>query len=370
MKKILYYCDSSQYGGAEKYLTDLVANLDPDKYPAVCVFPKSKSAYRFRSRLNGKKVYELSRLQIWFGLIGIIRKEKPDIVHLNMHIPFSCFFAIAASKLTKVRKLFATVHSVVPPASRFLPMRFVKSFLSSALLPKIDEFICVSNKSRDEFCSTYGISKDKVDVVYNGLDPGKYNITDVSKISKSSVGIKEGQIVIGTVSRLVKDKGIEYLLEAVAILAKKNDDICCLMIGDGNLRSKLERKAENLGIKDRTIFAGHIDNVISCLLLIDIFVMPSLRETFGLSTLEAMLAGKPVIATDVGGIPELVNNGNTGILVPPKDPDAIGKAVIELLSDNKKRERMGNNAQQRAHELFTLKNMVSGTQKIYDEVGS
>lgn len=363
MKKILYYCDSSQYGGAEKYLADLVASLDPAKYLAVCVLPKNKSASRFAGKLNSIKVYELSRLQIWFGLMGIIQREKPDIVHLNMHVPFSCYFAIIASKTAKVRLLFATVHSVVPPTSRFFPLKLVKRLLSGILLPKIDRFICVSNNSKEMFADNYNIDKNRVSVIYNGVDMHDAKPYDGPGL-KNRLGIRERDRVIGVVSRIVNDKGIDDFLLAAKVISVRYPDTTFLIVGGGQLSGKMKGLSVSLGIGPKSIFTGEVRDVFGYIGIMDICVMPSHHESMPYALLEYMAMGKPVVSTLVGGVPEVIKNGISGLLVPPNDPRAIASAVRDLIKDGEKAAKMGGQAIERAKGL-SITDMASRVEDLY-----
>ncbi|MFA5104879.1 MAG: glycosyltransferase family 4 protein [Candidatus Margulisiibacteriota bacterium] len=363
MKKILYYCDSSQYGGAEKYLADLISNLDPAGYRPICVIPKSKNSSRFREKLDNTKIYDLSRIQIWFGLTGIIKKEKPDIVHLNMHVPFSCFFAIFASKLTKVRNLFATVHSVVHPTSRSLFLKLAKHFLSNILLPKIDKFICVSNNSKEVLAANYGIDKGKISVVYNGIDVSDSQEFDGASL-KRLLGINGDGRIVGVVSRIVKDKGIDDFLSASKKVLVQCPGTTFLIVGDGDLSDNMKELSASLGINKNVIFAGEVRDVFGYINIMDVCVMPSRHESMPYAILEYMAMKKPVVSTDVGGVPEIIKNGVSGLLVSANDPKAIADAVTDLFADPEKAAKMGGYAKELSKEM-SVRNMASSVEELY-----
>ena len=172
-------------------------------------------------------------------------------------------------------------------------------------------------------------------MIYNGISLEKRREYDPDLINRSrnSLSVKNGQFVIGTVNRLVKDKGIEYLLEAMALLSISRDDIVCLIVGDGDQKKKLEEMSRSLNISDKVIFAGNVEDVSRYISVMDIFIQPSLHETFGLSVAEALLDGRPVIVTSVCGICELLEDGHNAVFIPPKDPLAISNAVKDLITD-------------------------------------
>lgn len=370
-RTIVFYSDSTDYGGSEVYLINLISHLDRSRYRPVCIYLKSKFSYRLRNALKDTKKYELSRMQMWLRTAHILLREKPDIIHLNMHVPFSCFFFIFISKVLRFKNIVASVHSVIAPVSKFPFIAFVKKTLCHLLLPCVGTFICGTKVSKKEFIERYHVPEGRVEIINYGMEiktRRSFSGEEIAAI-KDKIGIDRKNIIIGTVTRLVRDKGVEYLLEAFASFVKRTHDCSCLVVGEGKSLEGLKSLSMKSNIADSVFFTGFIEDIQTAFAVIDIFILPSFHETFGLSILEAMLAGKPVIASNVGGIPELVDNGVTGILVPPKNADAIEKAVSDLVTDKEKMERMGQKGRKRAIELFSLEKMVDGTQNIYNRIG-
>ncbi|MCX5749204.1 MAG: glycosyltransferase family 4 protein [Candidatus Saganbacteria bacterium] len=368
MKKIVFYSDSAEFGGAEKYLVDLINKLDRAKYRSICVLPKNKNSFKFRGKINNTKIYELSRPRIWLGLTGILMKEKPDIVHLNMHVPFSCFFAILASKLTKVHGLLATVHSVVPPASRSLLLKFIKHRLSNLLLTKIDAFICVSRNSKEMFAENYKIDNDKISVVYNGIDMSDAEGSDAAGLKKQ-LGINGRDRIVGVVSRIVKDKGVDDFLRASKKVLASCPDTTFLIAGDGYLGDKMKDLSVSLGISKKVVFAGEVKDVFSHINIMDICVMPSRHESMPYVILEYIAMGKPAIASKVGGIPEVLDDGVNGILFEPKDIDKLAQKAVELLDNKEKALEISRNAKIKSDE-YTIEKMIERTINVYESIES
>ncbi len=163
-------------------------------------------------------------------------------------------------------------------------------------------------------------------------------------------------------------KGIKYLIESASLLLQSRNDISFLLVGEGALKEELKILCADLKIEKNVIFAGERSDIPEILSLTDIFVLPSLREGLPLTILEAMACGKPVIATNVGGIPEIVKDGITGILVSPEDSGALYSAMNELLDDRERREKMGRNGKRVCNESFSSKTMVGKIEDLYDSL--
>lgn len=367
MKTILYYCDSTGLGGAEKALAGLISGIDKTKYKTVLVLPKSDVSRKMFNELRGISVYELSRTGILLKLISIIKKEMPDIVHLNMHVPFSCFFAIFAAKAARIRHILATVHSVVVPTSRFPLGASIKRLLSKVLFPNVEKFICDSKKSRDEFCANYAISATRVDVVYPLIDTSAIINTPSSMgaLKRKELGLDGNIPVVGVVSRLVRDKGIGTLIDSVPLIRQRIPDVKLVIVGDGPLMKSLKEQVRGLKLQDRVLFTGFRDDLENVFQAFDVFAMASLHESFPLSILEAMAAGKPVVTTGVGGIPEIVKDGVSGLIVKPDDPASLADAVVSILSDRQRAKRMGEVSKDIVQKNFTLQGAVDKIDLIY-----
>jgi glycosyltransferase involved in cell wall biosynthesis len=174
--------------------------------------------------------------------------------------------------------------------------------------------------------------------------------------------------LLGLVARLHRQKGLGDLLAAVAWVRERVPDVRLLLIGEGELRDELEAQARALGLSGAVIFAGIRTDVAEIVAALDIFVLPSLWEGTSNAVLEAMAAGLPIVATAVGGTPEVVVDGVTGLLVPPRDPSALAGALVTLLQDADLRHRMGRAGRERVKQYFSLERMVRRTEALYEEL--
>ena len=228
-----------------------------------------------------------------------------------------------------------------------------------------NEIIAVSESVKRHIILKQRIGPKKVSVIHNGIDVDKYTGDGNSKEAKKNFGLHNDPVVVGVVGRLDKQKGIAFFLRAASEVLKVEKHVQFLIVGEGPQRQELEKLSRKLGISGYVVFLGFIEDVPQIMSLIDIFVLPSLWEGLPISLLEAMAARKPVIATGVGGIPEVLADEVSGLLVPPKDTKALTKAILELLKDTAKREAMGEKARQRVAESFNIERMVRDYEECY-----
>jgi glycosyltransferase involved in cell wall biosynthesis len=179
-------------------------------------------------------------------------------------------------------------------------------------------------------------------------------------MSRQSIGISEHDIIIGTVSRLDPIKGIGYMLEAFASIVKKNHHVYLLIIGDGKYKTRLKKQSEDLQIQNKVKFVGFQANISDWLEIMDIYVLASLMENHSIALLEAMRASKAIVVTDVGGNKESISHMINGLVVPPKNSQALEREMIRLIMDSLLRKRLGMNARKRFEEKFTESQMLQG----------
>lgn len=234
---------------------------------------------------------------------------------------------------------------------------------ADAVNNSVSKVICVSNGVRDSLVSS-GVLPEKCVVVYNGIDPDMKPMTSVSEIRRM-YGIKDNEIFIGTVGSLIKRKRICDLIEALAELHKR---VKCMIVGDGPERDNLQKKAVEKGLQSNVIFTGFQTDAISYINAMDIFVLPSENEGLPRVILEAMLMARPVVACDITGPPELVVDGETGFLVPAKNPQSLSQALSKLIVSSELRNAMGKKGRIRVIERFAIDKYINGVSNIFDEV--
>jgi len=240
---------------------------------------------------------------------------------------------------------------------------FRKIFLKELVSIRVDRYIAVSHEVSRQLRRSIPILKHKVQVVQNGIPLEPFNRPVNSTLRTTLAGARKRPVVL-TTARLHKQKGCRYLLEA----ATQVPEAMFVIAGDGPQRTKLEVLTRELGLIDRVVFLGHRDDIPDLLASCDVFVLPSLFEGLPISVLEAMAAGKPVIATAIGGTDEAVVHGETGLLVPPADADALAAAIRTVLSDPVLAQRLAAAGKARVYEKFSAETMMQGLMEIYDDL--
>ena len=200
---------------------------------------------------------------------------------------------------------------------------------------------------------------DKIKVIYNGIEPTK---------TRADIFQNGQEIWLGTVGTLIPLKGIQYLLKAMPIIRQQFPEVHLEIIGEGPYRKKLEKQTKKLKLTKFVKFAGFQADVEKSLAKLDLYVQPSVSESFGLAIVQAMSVGLPVVATRTGGIPELVTEGKSGILIEAGNSKAIAEAVLKLLFDHSLARKMGEMARRESTVRFNLKDMILDVENLYEEV--
>ena len=300
-------------------------------------------------------------------LFLLLIKEKPAIVHT--HTSKAGFLGRLAAKLARIPIIVHTPHGHVF-FGYFGPLKTQMFILLEKYAARITDRIVALTKGEKEDYQFYKIaSEDKIAVINSGVELGK--IKDLSleerQNLKRQLGIPEKSFVVGTAGRLEPVKGPEFLMEAAKDILSNYPQTYFVFAGDGPLRKRLERKAYELGINTNMRFLGWRNDVTRVISIYDIFVFPSLNEGMGRVLVEAMALGKPVVASNVGGIPDLVTHGKTGFLVPPKNPGQLAKYIQILIEDEGKRKRLGQAGKEMALN-FKKETMVEKIAELYDEL--
>jgi glycosyltransferase involved in cell wall biosynthesis len=313
-------------------------------------------------------VNRLFRLRGALRLLQLLRREGVDVLHMHT--------AVAANITARVvgRLAGAKVVSHLHIENHFRPnplARAVYRALDNASVRLSHAILAVSDDTRRSL-ERQGYPGDRIETVHNGVDlPPAGPGTDI----RDELGLDAGAKVVGSVARLCDVKGQRELIEALALLRNGAADARLLLVGDdleanGSYRQGLERRAEELGVRDRVHLVGHRDDVDAVLESIDVFALPSWTEGLPMTLLEAMSHARPVLATPVGGTPELVVDGETGVLVRPRDPAALARGLARLLGDPAAARAMGEAGRRRVAERFTAAEMERRVLAVYDRVAA
>lgn len=291
-------------------------------------------------------------------LSRLIKKLAPDIIHA--HDPHGvAMAAMALSMSTQLAK---------PPlvASRRVDFRMRGNSLSRWKYRQVDCFICASEAIRQILLAD-GLPASRAVTVHEGIDLSRVEAAPPVKLHEE-LWLPHHAPLIGNVAALVPHKGQRHLIESAALVVRQVPDARIVIAGEGELRPVLERAIRDHHLEKHVLLLGFRPDVLSLHKAFDIFVMSSVTEGLGTSLLDAMASGKPVVATDAGGIPEVVVEGETGFLVPPRDHEAMATALVRLLRDEQLRERMGRAGLLRARRKFSAERMVRETLRVYQRV--
>jgi glycosyltransferase involved in cell wall biosynthesis len=358
---------SAIIGGGQISLLQLLKNLDREKFKPLLVCPErgqlSAEAQKYHIQTYFIPLHSLRTFKVptFFlsikKLLEIIKEEKVNLVHTN-----SSRSMMYAALLRLFHRTKVIWHVRITDKDRIVD-RILEWFAK--------KIITNSNAAAKRF--SWAKNQSKVVAIYNGLDLKTFDEKkDVAKIKKE-LTINNEDIVIGTVAKLQPKKGIHILLDAAVPVLKKFPSTKFLIVGDdadpvGAYLKGLKSLAQQLNITEHIIFSGYRDDIPQIIEVIDIFTFPSFSESFGRSLLEAMAASKPIIASNVGGIPEIVVDGETGLLVPPSNSTELTAAISYLLEDDNLRKKMGRKGRKRVEELFTIEKNVKAIETLYIEL--
>jgi glycosyltransferase involved in cell wall biosynthesis len=229
----------------------------------------------------------------------------------------------------------------------------------------LDKAIAVSHAAKRDWIRRTHIPAGRVVTIHNGIDPEKFQRRHSREEARRILGLPTHGLIIGGLGRLDEAKGFTYLIEAAAMLRGEFPNLYVAIAGDGPLRKELEQKVEQFGLAGRVRFLGFLSNVQILLDTLDVFALPSLCETLGYALLEAMATELPAVGSTVGGIPEVILEGATGFLVPPRNPERLAVALRTLLRDNEMGMRMGIAGRERVIRHFHERDMVRKTIDLY-----
>ena len=343
--------------GNEVHVITLRRHFHEKKYQEIDGI-KVHRIYYPRLRVIGFFIY---LFQVWPRLKRLIQKEGIDIVHSHTLLND----ALPAKFIGNIPKI-QTEHS-----SGFLMAveEGKHKRLYKWLLRHADHMIGPSQELVDTVIKL-GIGQDKTSFISNGVDIERFNPKVEGGEIREKYKIKPEEKVILCPRRLALKNGVWYLIKAIPHIIKQNGNVKCLIVGDGSEMGKLSQEVIRLVVADRVIFAGRVPNseMPKYYAASDVVVLPSLKEATSIAGLEAMASGKPLVGTNVGGIPQIIADGETGILVPPRSPEELAYAIACLLNDDEKRAAMGLNARKRAESEFSWQIIARRTQNIYNKI--
>lgn len=362
--KILQICSARELGGGEKHLADLANGLacrGHDLFAAV--IPASPLRAELSS-VPDQNIIELPmrnslNVATALKLARFVRQNEIDVVHAHI----ARDYPLAASVARRAGARLVLTRHVLFPLNR----------IHKLTLRRTSRVIAVSESVAAGLRAQGIFDPEIVVCIHNGVDLDRFDREGEAVAHRTLGGDRKHRV--GMIGHLAQIKGQEDFIRAAAVVCSSLDDVEFIIAGEdksrsGDNRRQLERLIAELGLSQRISLVGWVDDVAKLLATFDLFVSPSRSEPFGLSIVEAMASGVPVIATRSEGAREIIDDGQTGRLVPIGDADALANAIGQMLSDPQQGERLSENARRVARERFSLGRMVEATEQVYRETGA
>jgi glycosyltransferase involved in cell wall biosynthesis len=359
--RILFVNSIRMWGGAEVWLMDIMSGLQTRGHTLTLVC-RPGTILEKNARARGFDVVAM-RMRSDFdpvvvvAMLGLIRRRRIDLVCTNMDKEMR--FAGLAARLAR--------HVAVVP-SREVDYPIKNALRYRLAYQKLSDSVMTNSEStkRTLLASAQWMSPERVEVVYKGIDPAPYLVNpEEGAVVRRELGIEMGDPVIGFVGQIIERKGIPDIIEAIPSVIRALPRARFLFVGEGKLSQFLLERVRELGVQDHVVYAGFRSDVVRVMKAIDVLVLASVTEGFGYVLVEAMAAEKPVVATRVSSIPEIVRDGETGILVDVHRPDQLASSLVAILRDPQLAAEMGQRGRQVVLDKFTLERMLERTEAVF-----
>ncbi|MBI3520560.1 MAG: glycosyltransferase family 4 protein [Bacteroidetes bacterium] len=364
--KILETIRQGQVGGGETHVLDLVRKLNKDLFEVeVLSFTDGPMVHKLNALgintyvIETEKPFDVSK---WSIISKFISDGGYDIVHAHGTRAASNVF-YSDNKLNI--PLIYTVHGWSFHDNQNVVMRKMREFSENFLTKRARTTITVSESNKKDGIAKFDL--ERAQVIYNGIDHEKFNPSSNYSDIRAEFGIPTGKTLVGYLVRMTKQKDPFTMVRAVKEVSKTNRDIIFLMVGNGELLGATKKLASELEVSEQIIFSDFRNDIPAILQAIDIYCLPSLWEGMPIGLLEAMAMGKACIASAVDGTKELVNDGENGILIEPKDPHSLARHIVNLHLHPEGRKALGNNAMKHIQKYFSLDQMVNKIEQLYIE---
>jgi sugar transferase (PEP-CTERM/EpsH1 system associated) len=357
-------------GGLENGLVNLINRMPADRFRHAIICIDRSTAFRERIIRDDVEIIEIRKqpgrdFRSKWRLLRVLRRLRPAIVHSRN---LGALDALLPALLSGVRSRIHGEHGwdISDPAGTERRPQIIRKLHA----PMVTRFVTVSRDLRVYLTDRIGIDSRKISTICNGVDTEKFAPDEARAELREGLGavFDAGNCVIGTVGRLDPVKGHRDLASAFIQLARNSpgcEHARLVMVGDGPCLSDVQNQLREAGLLDRCWFPGQRGDIARLIAAFDVFVQPSLAEGISNTVLEAMATGLPVVATKVGGNPELVADSETGVLVPPADPDALAGALRDYVSDGDLRVAHGAAARRRAVDVFSIDRMLKEYEDLY-----
>lgn len=352
------------YGGTPRELLSLVVNRNQGKLRHIfLLFSNTISNLNQEFREAGAVVEEVDRHRNWdarllWDILKVRRRYQCDII--NTHFARADIYGTLAGILARI-PVVKSVHGILWNDSRWLQR------IDSLLSPLRAYTICNSEATRRAVIRRTGAKNTKT--IYVGVPDHAVHLTPEQRVAKrTELEIPPDAFVITHVGGMIELRDQSVILRAVRQCIETGINAYLMLVGDGPLRGRLEAENIELGLSQRTRFLGYRSDVVELYAMSDVYVNMAREEGFGIAVIEAMQAGLPVVLANAGALPELIEDGISGLLVPVGDPDGLAKSLHRVVSDTELARRLGSEAKQRAKGLFSISRFVSNIEKVFIDI--
>jgi len=369
--RVLYVIENRSFGGGERGFGQLASRLSSNRFqPFVAAHQGGKLEGIVQRAGVPFFPLDMSR-KVNFRTIGHLSRVISDN---GIHIVHSMgaradFFARMACRGKPSTALVCTVAMLIEGFDVGFIRKSVYKLADRYSARYVTQYIAVSKALKDRLVTKRGISADKISVIYNGVELDQYDPKLCSpEEARLSLGIKDNDPIVGTIGRLVYQKGFSYFLEAARYVYTENKQVRFVIVGHGPEEAKLKHLAKSLGISPRCSFVGLRLDIANLLSAFDVFVLSSVLEGLPRVVIEAMAMKRPIVATDINGVREQLRHNETGLLVNPTDPEALAQAILDILDDQQRAERLGREARKHAKRIFDLRHTLANVEMLYEKI--
>ena len=359
--KVVYIIDNLRIGGAQQVFDYLIANLPTERFEPTLINLRRDTDMAIELRASGVDVRSLGLSKFSPGAVpalrSAIREIEPDIVHTNLD--FSNTFAAGAALAEGVPVVIRHDQSGCLSRGRSY---FIKRALAERLVGAGAHTIAISENVK-AFNKAIGVDPATVTVIHNGVDPDRFAPAPGAIVA----GLPDGP-KIGFVGRIIRRKGLQYLVEAAPRILARVPEARFIVIGDGPRRRKIERQVNAAGLASSFVFLGYQQDTTAFYAAFDVIVVPSTFEPFGLVTIEAMATGRPVVASAVDGIAEIIEDNISGLLTPPGDSRQLADKILRLLLDPQLAADIGDRARVRVTDFFSTQAACRQIVELYERL--
>jgi glycosyltransferase involved in cell wall biosynthesis len=374
-RPIIWMIDSLGPGGAEQLMPTILKKLKLSGFNIrICALqiragnPIASDLERLGLPVDLIPIRNLRQPFNLFRILRYLHLHRPQLIHTQLE--FADILGTVAAKILGIPSV-STVHTLdgFPPKKTALGRMKLRWFLLGKFCGRV---IAVSEKTRLHYLQSGGLPPDKVITLYNGVDISRFKNTDATQTAKlkQALHLPLNSRVIITIAVLREPKGIQFMIEALPAILEQCPDVHYLIVGDGEHSAALTDLVAALAIKNQVTFTGHRTDIPDLLGCCDIFVLPTLKDALPTVLIEALAAERPIVASDVGGVPEIIENGVNGLLVAPGNPSKLAEACLRLLKDNELSRQIVLAGSKTVLQRFNIDSQIEQLSRMYEELTS